>query len=43
MLIAMVANQIVFGRMQFKDVPAPIKAKVKEYLEIQGLGFLAVE
>ena len=41
MLIEMLANQIIFGLRKFKDVPQPLKAKVKEQLELMGCGFLA--
>lgn len=41
MLIEMLANQIIFGNRTFKDVPQPLKAKVKEQLDLMGCGFLA--
>lgn len=40
MLIEMLANQIIFGLRTFKDVPQPLKAKVKEQLDLMGCGFL---
>ena len=41
MLIEMIANQIIFGLKTFKDVPLPLRAKVKEQLELMGCGWLA--
>lgn len=41
MMVMFLATRIVLGKLEFKDVPDVLKEKVKEELEINGLGFLA--
>ena len=41
MMVMFLATRVVLGKLEFKDVPDVLKEKVKEELEINGLGFLA--
>lgn len=43
MMVIFLANRIVIGKLEFKDLPEPLKAPVKKELEANGVGFLAVE
>ena len=43
MLAMFFAQRVILGKTAFKDVPKPLKAKVREILEESGLGDLAVE
>ena len=44
LMIAMfLAQRIVIGKLEFKQVPKVLKDRVKEILEESGLGDLAVE
>lgn len=43
MMAMLFASKIFFGKMEFKDVPRLLKPQVKEILEENGLGDLAVE
>lgn len=42
-IILFLAGRIVLGTLEFKDVPAVLKEKVKAELDSQGLEFLTVE
>lgn len=41
MMVIFLATRVVLGKLEFKDVPDVLKEKVKEELELNGLGFLA--
>lgn len=41
MMVMFLATRVVLGKLEFKDVPDVLKEKVKEELELNGLGFLA--
>ena len=43
MMAMFLATRIILGKLQFKDLPAVLKPKVKEVLEENGLGELATE
>lgn len=43
MMAMFFAQRVILGKTKFVDVPAPLKAKVKEILVESGLGFLADE
>ena len=43
MMVIFLATRIVLDKLAFKDVPAALKPAVKQELEDNGLGFLAVE
>ena len=43
MMVIFLATRIVLGKLDFKDVPEALKPAVKQELEDNGLGFLAVE
>lgn len=43
MMVTFLATRIVIGKLEFKDLPDPLKAPVKKELEDNGVGFLAVE
>lgn len=43
MMVIFLATRVVLGKLAFKDVPAVLKPAVKQELEDNGLGFLAVE
>ena len=43
MMVIFLATRIVLGRLAFADVPEALKPAVKQELEDNGLGFLAVE
>ena len=40
-IVEFLAYRITVGLLEFKNVPKPLKAKVREELEKIGLGFLA--
>ena len=41
MVVTLIVNNLILGRMTWAQVPAVIKEKVKKALEDAGLGFLA--
>ena len=43
MMVIFLATRVVLGKLEFKDVPKALKPAVKQELEDNGLGFLAVE
>ena len=43
MMVTFLATRIVIGKLEFKDLPEPLKEPVKKELEANGVGFLAVE
>lgn len=43
MMAMLFAQQIIFGKYEFKNVPAKLKPRVKEILIDSGVGDLAVE
>ena len=43
MMVIFLATRIVLGKLDFKDIPEALKPAVKQELEDNGLGFLAVE
>lgn len=43
MMAMFFAQRVILEKTAYKDVPATLKAQVKEILEESGLGFLAVE
>lgn len=43
MMVIFLATRIVLRKLKFKDVPEALKPAVKQELEDNGLGFLAVE
>ena len=43
MMVIFLATRIVLEKLDFKDVPDALKPAVKQELEDNGLGFLAVE
>ena len=43
MMVIFLATRVVLGKLAFADVPAVLKPAVKQELEDNGLGFLAVE
>lgn len=43
MMAMLFAQRVILGKTAFKDVPATLKAQVKEILIECGLGELAVE
>ena len=43
MMVIFLATRVVLGKLAFKAVPAALKPAVKQELEDNGLGFLAVE
>lgn len=43
MMVIFLATRIVLGKLAYADVPDVLKPAVKQELEDNGLGFLAVE
>ncbi len=43
MMAMLFASKVILGKIEFKDVPRLLKPQVKEILEENGLGELAVE
>lgn len=43
MMVIFLATRIVLDKLDFRDVPDVLKPAVKQELEDNGLGFLAVE
>ena len=43
MMVTFLAKRIVICKLEFKDLPEPLKAPVKKELEDNGVGFLAME
>ena len=43
MMVIFLVTRIVLGKLAFADVPEVLKPAVKQELEDNGLGFLAVE
>lgn len=43
MMAMFLATRIILGKLEFKNVPAVLKPQVREVLEENGLGELAVE
>lgn len=43
MMIIFLATRVVLGKLAYVDVPEVLKPAVKQELEDNGLGFLAVE
>lgn len=41
MMIIFLANRIVLGKLTFAQVPTVLQDKVREELELNGVGFLA--
>lgn len=43
MMVIFLATRVVLGKLAYADVPEVLKPAVKQELEDNGLGFLAVE
>ena len=43
MMAMLFASKVILGKIEFKDVPRLLKPQVKEILEENGLGDLALE
>lgn len=43
MMVIFLATRVVLGKLAYADIPEVLKLAVKQELEDNGLGFLAVE
>lgn len=41
MIVMFLANRVILGSLEFKEVPETLKKEVKKILDENGVGFLA--